>query len=642
MVVSFLHSKFHHFPRTALALLIVGLACVFAAPATAAETGDLVKQAETELRNAERQIFNGKNDEAVAGLAKVSALLAKIKSSDASSPALKDLEKGLAPLKSSKLSGLLGKAKAVDPTQLRVKSVESKFEKLKNDIERRTGKPVVLPTESKAAAAPAVDPDALAKKIESDLRTSQDKMFNGRHQEAFDQLAQVSTMLAQLKAADPDNSRLKTLEPRFERQKKDVEKRMGKALPKPATPSGPAGATPAVAGEKLPSTVAYRLKKITASLDGAERALTDESLRAELRPGRAQSQLDDARTVLAETEKMYGDKIPPNHPEIESVKQRMTAVEGSITAARQGAADAKQQAEAADQQRATTSEAWVEKINPYVDFYGEKRLLSEPTGNIKNMMGQVVYYQEAQALQAQLKTAEFPSGRTDEIKELEEKLEKALREFPAAYEKSLEGFYNIPEEKLEEINSFIARQAEAQKDPTKTPLPVNRDQMANARAAIDAYAALLPPDDPKVAALNAKMAKTVEQDAAIRRLRIKNTFMIPDRYKGKDVEELKAKANELLMKKHADAKILRTTIISSDWKEEDVVEFTDTTKTAIHRRITRNVHAQVAAKVGDQVLLYTVYIGKNKRSDDTWGELFGNLHQTADLMLEENVNKKGP
>lgn len=118
--------------------------------------------------------------------------------------------------------------------------------------------------------------------------------------------------------------------------------------------------------------------------------------------------------------------------------------------------------------------------------------------------------------------------------------------------------------------------------------------------------------------------------------------MIPDRYKGKEIDTLKTKANELQKKKHADAKILRTTIISPDWKEENVVEYTDTTRTAIHQRITRNVHAQVAAKVGNEVLLYTVYIGKNKRSDDTWGELFGNLHQTADRMLEENVNKQGP
>ena len=32
----------------------------------------------------------------------------------------------------------------------------------------------------------------------------------------------------------------------------------------------------------------------------------------------------------------------------------------------------------------------------------------------------------------------------------------------------------------------------------------------------------------------------------------------------------------------------------------------------------------------------------DKRSDDTWGELYRNLHQSADRMLEKNVNRDAP
>ena len=123
-----------------------------------------------------------------------------------------------------------------------------------------------------------------------------------------------------------------------------------------------------------------------------------------------------------------------------------------------------------------------------------------------------------------------------------------------------------------------------------------------------------------------------------RQLGIERTVMIPDKFTGQEIDTLKTKAAEFLHKEYPDANVLRTTVISSDWTEDQRWEFTDTTKTAVRYRITQSVTAQIAGKRGNDVFLYTINISKDKRSDSSWGELYGHV-MFIDPMLEENVTK---
>ena len=59
---------------------------------------------------------------------------------------------------------------------------------------------------------------------------------------------------------------------------------------------------------------------------------------------------------------------------------------------------------------------------------------------------------------------------------------------------------------------------------------------------------------------------------------------------------------------------------------------------SIRRRVTRSVSAQVAAKQGGVVQLYTVHVAKDKKSDGSWGALHGHIMFT-DPMLEQHVGK---
>jgi len=122
---------------------------------------------------------------------------------------------------------------------------------------------------------------------------------------------------------------------------------------------------------------------------------------------------------------------------------------------------------------------------------------------------------------------------------------------------------------------------------------------------------------------------------------VEQTFMTPDRYAGADMAALKGKAGQIVAAKHPGAAALRVTVISPDWKEQTLVEYTDSTRTALRVRTTRSVTAQVAAKTNGSVRLHTVDISRDRRADGSFGELYGHIMFT-DAMLEKNVNAAAP
>ena len=147
----------------------------------------------------------------------------------------------------------------------------------------------------------------------------------------------------------------------------------------------------------------------------------------------------------------------------------------------------------------------------------------------------------------------------------------------------------------------------------------------------------------EAAKLEQAYALLVAKDQEHREIRKQRTFMTADQYQSSDIDAIKNKAESLVANNNKEGgKPLRSTVISENWKEETVWEWTDTSRTQKRWRTTRALTAQVAAKTPDGVRLITVAIAKDKQSDGSWGALYGNLHQYSDPMLEENVNKNMP
>ena len=177
-------------------------------------------------------------------------------------------------------------------------------------------------------------------------------------------------------------------------------------------------------------------------------------------------------------------------------------------------------------------------------------------------------------------------------------------------------------------------------DKAIKPNLVDHKWMTSIRETTEKVAAALPESDPKRKEIEAKFDALVTKDKENREIRKERTFMTPDRYAGGDIGALKKKAEDLVKNnKKEGGDPLRCTIISENWQEQTVEEWTDTTKTTWRRRTTRGITAQVAAKTADGVRLITVALAENKQSDGNWGPLYGNLHQYSDTMLESNVNK---
>jgi hypothetical protein len=150
------------------------------------------------------------------------------------------------------------------------------------------------------------------------------------------------------------------------------------------------------------------------------------------------------------------------------------------------------------------------------------------------------------------------------------------------------------------------------------------------------------PDDEKLVVLGNLFKRIVEEDQKNRDLCAERTYMGADRYKGGDAADLRQKVEAIVKEKIAQAKVLRVTLPAQDWKEERVLEWTDTTQSAARYRITRFMAAQAAAKGADgKVYLHGIHLAKDRQSDGTWGALYGHI-MWSDWMVEQNVKKEPP
>lgn len=486
----------------------------------------------------------------------------------------------------------------------------------------------------------AQDANTLAKNANKELRSSQKMMFSGKLEQARTHLNTASELIEKIKAVDPGLGQLKSLEGKYARQKRDLDKRLIKtgAVKKPEKPGG------VDKPDKLPGVVTYRLKKVDRILQKGEGVLTKETAASDdWKVKELESTLNEANDIMAEILEKYGDRIPPDHPDIKTRENKIAAFQSKVNEFKEEVVNKKGIAAKEKGQREAQSQEWLVKINPFITgpakpgYDATKYLIAGGTENVEELEKRKKIYDEADALFAEYKKVKFPAGKTDELERAEKNLAYALDTFSKGYKASVEGFFKKAEEKLDQAAQWLAKE-EAKGEGKKQFLLLQKDIIPDIRKMIATATAPVAGADTRVAALNKKLADIEKRSEKLHELRKNRTFMTPDKFKGKELGEIKSKAAKFLKKEHPDAKILRTTVISNDWKEERVLEHTDTTKTAVRYRITRSVTAQIGGKRGSDVFLYTIYVAKDKRADGSWGKLYGHVMFT-DHMLEKNVKK---
>ncbi len=510
------------------------------------------------------------------------------------------------------------------------------------------------------AQVSAADSDALYKEADKAIRNSQRAMFNGKMEESRDLLNKAGELIEQIKAADPGYSRLKTLESKHAKQAGDLDRRTPKDAPKVAAPAAPEAPSPSAAPSlsapaatsapkpaaqdaKLPGGVTYRLRQVDKIIKGADRVLNKKSAASdEWRVKELESTVEQARNMMDDVQESYGDQIPPNHPEVVAREQKIKDFEAKMAQFKSGVSAGQEAAAQTEARKQAQSDEWVAKLRPYVanqanPAYDESKYLiagavEDPAENARRK----AIYDEASALFDLYRNTEFPDGKTQELELVEKDMDYSLKSFAESHQSMSQSHFQQARQKLDNAAQWFQKEEEADDDKSqpkllhKSILPEIERLIASAESAA--------PDDSRIPEMKAQLEDLRKQDAELRKKRVARTFMTPDKFDGSELDDVKERAQKALKEKHPGAKILRTTVISEDWKEERVLEHTDTTKTAVRYRVTRSVSAQIAAKDGGKVSLYTMYVGKDQRSDGSWGPLKSHV-MFEDSMLEENVDR---
>lgn len=488
----------------------------------------------------------------------------------------------------------------------------------------------------------AADVRSLVNDAGTAIRNCEKAMFSGKLDEAKTQLDAASGLVEKIRKDYPDFSGLKSLESKIQKITNDLAKRVG-ASPAPAQKQAADRAAKGPSSEKLPGGVTHRLKNIDKIIEKGEGILKKDSVASnEWKSKELETVIRDAQGTMDEILKGYGTQMPENNLEISSRNEKIAAFKAKVEAFNAGVAKAIEDTKEGKAKVEALSNEWLSKMKPYIAGVGQpghdpsKYMIAGATEDLVELARRKKVFDEAESLFSEYKKVKFSEGKTEKLEMAEKELDYALKSFKSSYSSMSEGFFQKAKEKLDNSAGWLQQEA-AKDDGKRPPNFLSKDIFEDIKGLI-VSAESGSPNDPRIAEMKRQFGELENKDRELRELRVKRTFMKPDRFSGPELSAIKDAAVEFLKKDKPDATLLRTTVISDDWKEERVLEHTDTTKTAVRYRVTRAVTAQIAARVGGDVFLHTMYVAKDQRSDGTWGRLYGH-GMYSDRMLEENVNK---
>ena len=325
---------------------------------------------------------------------------------------------------------------------------------------------LVMPTAwvDLALAEQPVDAIQLAKDIDKDLRTAENNMFSGKNEAADQQLDAVVPQIEQLKAADPENSKLKSLESKYARIRKNLDRKLGVTTPKASTQAPglapkpvakalpAAAAAPVSASNDLPRAVQSDVNNTKTNLDEAEAKWAEDST-----GGRTVSGSTDPNEVKMdaveqpfESANYYYNSIltkcqrtsspcDPGHPEIAALKQRIDAMQSNLDGLQaeiDNAAKASAAAAAAETEKAQAAEAecedWNQRMKVYTD--GDKALYRCVNADASDMPGCKGYYEESVALMAEFGKTPWASEPCGGMQSTLMDLNRYMENFKSSYD----------------------------------------------------------------------------------------------------------------------------------------------------------------------------------------------------------------
>ena len=471
------------------------------------------------------------------------------------------------------------------------------------------------------------------KAVGNGLRQAQNFMFSSKFDEAYGVLESVERDLAAATEIEAGHVQVKTYTNQVAKLRKDLDKRTGKvtqsgplstqqlppkpqaptsssARPLPPRPGGAAAASErplpprpggATGGEApgLPAGVARRIEEILGQI--------------------AEGRVEAARDSLGALERVYAGQFDTSHPDFTQLPGLIEKAAGEKAAADASAAAARAEKEAGEEALRNLNQEWRSKFRGLTGF-------GYRTGNASELLEQRSRYEAARpVVEAFREAGEF---------EMEYDVEKASREMCEAVDAFPAFFATSKQEYLDACLAHIRSRFD-QLDATieGRPATMNDASLTSVRSFFDPYAPAFEAGGPEWAAIEEAMEALCAKNAGNRAARAETVVVRDDVYAGEDVADLKAWAEGLVKKRAGPPEILRTVVYKEDWDEKSGWEDYAGEKRFVTRR---TIYSQVAAKESSGVLLHSVAITKERRTDGTWSPLSGNV-MWSEEMLAENV-----
>lgn len=322
---------------------------------------------------------------------------------------------------------------------------------------------------SSALAQSAAETDVLVKEIGNGLRAAERDMFNGKNESADQQLNEIAKQIAQLKAADPANTKLKTLESKHAHIRKNLDRKLGRtpsttsssvpaAPPKPVRESVPAtepapAATTAAGEPELPRAIQSDMANAKAKLDEAESEWEKDSTGGRTVSGSTdpkQVKLEAVEQPLNSANYYYGSILKkcerksspcdPTHPEIASLRTRIEAMQANVAGLEadiESAAVASAAAVEAESAKARAAEAdcesWKQRMEVYTE--GEKALYPCSSAGDTEMPRCKSIYDEAVALMAEFEETPWAAEPCGALHSTLSDLNRYMDNFKPAYDR---------------------------------------------------------------------------------------------------------------------------------------------------------------------------------------------------------------
>jgi chemotaxis protein histidine kinase CheA len=323
-----------------------------------------------------------------------------------------------------------------------------------------------------SVADPALDTTALAKQIDQSLRAAERDMFSGKNDSADQQLNAIEPQIEQLKAADPSNPKLKSLESKYAQTRKNLDRKLGVTSTTAASttsstaPTAPDASTPAEAPTQaeappaaaaapaqtgLPRAIQSDMANVRAKLDEAESKWAEDG-----RGGSTISGATDPRAIKLEAVEQplnsavyyYGNILKkcdsqsspcdPGHPDIAALKVRIDAMQANVEGLNREIADAAAADAAAAEEESAQAEAaqaecegWQQRMQVYTE--GDKALYRCVGADEADMPGCKSHYDEAINLLAEFGDTPWAAEPCGALHSTLSDLNRYMENFAASY-----------------------------------------------------------------------------------------------------------------------------------------------------------------------------------------------------------------